>query len=367
MKRQLFALLILLISGAAHAQEQTPVMPSIPFADPPSADELLVVPDDDDDPRLNTCTLYLGAGYRAYITRPGDSLHHLLIGSSVTPVRAAAINCLDDTADLPPGMVIGLPEDAAILAVPTIEPFSGDAGDETIFRLSAEAARSDEPVLLEWNAAEAAEAVYVFPCPADVDAPCRRPQHSQPVPLSGGIYLSGFPAAGVYRYGLERVIPMQETETLIVRLTVTCAQSWLITVNPPDTCPPDVPRFSFAVYQPFERGMMLYRSENRTILALHEDGTFAIYRDTFIEGQPNPPDTAPPDRVTPVRGFGIVWMALGGPDAPLGYGLLPEQGYDMMTQAAAQNSYTEYVTLPDGVIAITRLPGENGGHWQRVE
>lgn len=367
MKRRLFALLILLISGAAHAQEQTPVMPSVPFAQPPSADELLAVPDDSEDPRLSTCTLYAGAGYRAYVTRPGDSLRYLLIGSSTSPIRAALFNCLDDTYALPPGMVIGLPEDAAIFATPTIEPFSGEAGDETIFRLSAESARSDENVLLEWNVVEAAEAVYVFACPADPDAPCVRPQHSQPVPLSGGVSLPDFPAADVYRYGLERVIPMQETDTLTVSLTVTCAQSWLITINPPDTCPPDVPRFSFAVYQPYERGLMIYRSEDSTILVLQADGTFATYRDTFIEGQPNPPDTAPPDRITPVRGFGIVWMALGGPDSALGYGLLQEQGYDMMTQSAGSSSYTEYVTLPDGVLALTRLPGENGGFWQRVE
>jgi hypothetical protein len=91
-----------------------------------------------------------------------------------------------------------------------------------------------------------------------------------------------------------------------------------------------------AAWQPFERGLMFWRADRRTIDVLHTDGRWVRYEDTWDESQPaDDPSLVPPAGLwQPVRGFGKVWREqLGGPQAEVGWGLGPEQGYEMLAQS----------------------------------
>jgi hypothetical protein len=62
-------------------------------------------------------------------------------------------------------------------------------------------------------------------------------------------------------------------------------------------------------YQPFERGLMIWRADDQRIYALLQDGTWESYRDTFVEGEPerDPTLSSPGELLQPVRGFGKIW------------------------------------------------------------
>lgn len=91
-------------------------------------------------------------------------------------------------------------------------------------------------------------------------------------------------------------------------------------------CPTDVSHAGDSVGEQFERGQMLWLAESRQIYVLARAGTYAVYADTWKDGQPvggffKPP----PNRYEPVRGFGVVWREqLGGPNAPIGWATEPE-------------------------------------------
>jgi hypothetical protein len=89
-------------------------------------------------------------------------------------------------------------------------------------------------------------------------------------------------------------------------------------------------------YQPFQRGRMFWRGDEKQIYVLLRDGTWATFQDTWVEGQP-PADPAfmPPEGLLqPVRGFGKVWREqLGGPDAQIGWATEPESGGTLLIQA----------------------------------
>ena len=88
--------------------------------------------------------------------------------------------------------------------------------------------------------------------------------------------------------------------------------------------------------QHFEHGPMMWLDE------LHEDhiyvlvygadetsGTWQGHVSTWREGDPESGGLTPPEGLfEPIRGFGRLWREeLGGPDAPVGWALAPEQGY----------------------------------------
>lgn len=91
--------------------------------------------------------------------------------------------------------------------------------------------------------------------------------------------------------------------------------------------------------QRFEHGWLLWRGDTKEIYALTSNGasgTWAVYPDTWREGQPesDPALQPPKGRLQPVRGFGLVWRTqLGGPQAGIGWALEPEQGYSGAWQA----------------------------------
>lgn len=367
MTQLLIALILIFFAAVVPVSAQpVPVTPEVPFSNPAAAADLLIT---EASEARTTCGSYLQEGYLPYRVRVGDTLENLLLGSAQHPVQVAQANCLTTTGALPFGLVIGLPTDAFIMSPLNVTRNSDmavmGAFAETTFNFNLPTGTNEAPPNLRWAVLEETSAVYVFPCPADPDAPCSRPAHMQPVEAQGEIELPRFTQPGEYRFGLERVIPMAETPTLVASVEITCAHEWMLTQYPPQTCPIEPAAFSFGAYQPLENGIMIYRQNTGSILVLTNDGLFTEYSDTYVEGQPDPTDEPPADRVTPIRGFGLVWSALGGAESGLGFGLFEEQGYDLMTQPAGTLTY--YINIPDGIFALTRLPGETVGHWVRVE
>jgi hypothetical protein len=101
-------------------------------------------------------------------------------------------------------------------------------------------------------------------------------------------------------------------------------------------CPAGAASVTQAALGPFERGVMIWRSDLRTIYAIFGDGGWRSYRDTWQEGDatyscPNlAPSTSPP---TPVRGFGRVWCQQAEVRNRLGSITQVEWGENMTAQA----------------------------------
>jgi hypothetical protein len=116
------------------------------------------------------------------------------------------------------------------------------------------------------------------------------------------------------------------------------------------------------VWQPFERGLMLWFADARLIYALVDDGTGALFADTYAD-EPQPPLTPPPGLFVPQRGFRVIWESLGAAESPLGWALAAETGFDALTQAAGRSSFTTYIQLPGRLLAVTAHPDLDGALW----
>ena len=89
-------------------------------------------------------------------------------------------------------------------------------------------------------------------------------------------------------------------------------------------------------YQPFQRGRMFWRGDEKQIYVLRRDGTWDAFQDTWVEDQPSAdPALVPPEGLSqPIRGFGKVWREqLGGPDAQIGWATGGESGGTLLIQA----------------------------------
>lgn len=392
MKRILWAAcaLTLLVASAAFAQQATAqeVTPEIPFATPPP---LVRVTPEANDARIGVCTASTSPDFMAYVVRPGDTLSGLLAAnSSMTVTQVAAINCIDDPNALPVGAVIWLPAlpvasettsnaDAATpeattapettdatpeaTAEATAESVTSSAAPANIdsFRANASAVTNTSSVTLSWFAS--GDVAYFYPCLIDE---CVRPSYLQPVPLSGTITLNGFQSSGAFRYRLD-VDGAGGPSTQDVVIDVTCAQEWLGGIGASPLCPQNPALTVYAVWQPFEHGVMLWFSDTAQVYVMTDDGELNVYVDQYVEGQPDPGDTAPSGLLTPVRGFGQIWQALGGAESELGWATSTEVGYDGARQAAGRTSYTTYIQGPGSTVyAVTQLPGAETSWWAQV-
>jgi hypothetical protein len=85
--------------------------------------------------------------------------------------------------------------------------------------------------------------------------------------------------------------------------------------------------------QPFENGHMFWRGDSDDIFVVYEQGslasTYQTFPDSWSEGDPVYACAAspPPGRFQPIRGFGVVWCSLGGPNVAIGWGLEEEAGF----------------------------------------
>jgi hypothetical protein len=122
-----------------------------------------------------------------------------------------------------------------------------------------------------------------------------------------------------------------------------------------DTCPVTQETLG-ASYQPFERGFMVWNGTTRMIYVMFNDGTWQEFADTWTESEPTLPDTGgeppPAGQYVPQRGFGKVWLQLGG-HAALGWATSEETTYQATWENhpmsdADQTVNTPHFTLPDG-------------------
>jgi hypothetical protein len=89
-------------------------------------------------------------------------------------------------------------------------------------------------------------------------------------------------------------------------------------------------------YEPFEHGMMLWLnvpdeySPVQSVLVLFDDGTYAAYQDTWVDGDPidDPSLTPPTGLYQPGRGFGKIWREAPSVRDRLGWATAPESGAD---------------------------------------
>ncbi len=106
------------------------------------------------------------------------------------------------------------------------------------------------------------------------------------------------------------------------------------------TCPLTAPQNIAGAFQPFDSGLMFWRSDTHEIYVLFNDGTFWPFQDTWAEGRVLPAEEPPAGHYQPVRGFGKVWAEgdkLYRIDVRtrLGWATAPEQSYTQTMQAVA--------------------------------
>jgi len=385
MKRLLFTLMMLLTTGMVGkaALAQSAVTPEVPFSTPAP---LITVTPDPNDARAASCSASTLPDFVPYVVRPGDRLAGLIAGqTTVTVTQLAALNCIDDPDALPVGAVIWLPkqvvsdsmsatEEATAETTPeiTLEATAEATSEATAeateegahiqsFAANAQTVSNTDKVTFNWMAQ--GSSAYFYACTVEE---CVRPSNSAPVPVSGSISLNGFQSAGTYRYRLD-VDGAGGPVTSDVSVQVTCAQDWLGGVGASPLCPEDPARTVYAVWQPFQRGVMIWFSDSKQINVMTNDGQVRVYVDQYVDGQPDPSEKAPNGLLTPVRGFGAIWEALGGADSPLGWAQAKEVGYDAARQAAGHTSYTTYIAGPgSAVYAVTMIPGGQVGYWAQV-
>jgi len=392
----LFTLAILAVTGIAVAPQVTPAVPLItetptnavaatqpPNIEPttpeippvalftvtPSAPELVGTPSlrpitlDPNDARLAVCAASTFEGFSPYVVRPGDRLDLLLAGvDSITATQLAALNCLDDPSELPIGAVIWLPQNASLFALPT--PLPDEPLSDTALITDFEGIAQDNASGATITWAAEGETAYLYPC-GDLNT-CQRPQYAAPISLNGSLTISPFRYPGEYFYRLE-VTAGEETISRDVTFMITCAQEWIGAMDL-RYCPISPPIAVMIAYQPFEHGAMIWFSDTLEIYVLTDDGRVSVFEDVFREGAPDPAAQAPEGRLTPVRGFGMIWEFLGGTASPLGWATAQEGGFDSARQAAGRISYTTYILAPENAAyAITLIPGQEVGYWIEIE
>lgn len=90
----------------------------------------------------------------------------------------------------------------------------------------------------------------------------------------------------------------------------------------------------FIAEQPFQKGFMYWRSDTRQIYAIMDTGRWAVFPDTWNEGDPSPSlgTPVPSGLVEPGRGFGKVWREQKAVRDALGWATDSEMGFDGVLQ-----------------------------------
>ena len=137
----------------------------------------------------------------------------------------------------------------------------------------------------------------------------------------------------------------------ILEIDMGCPFSWFFQPAP-DGCPGGPPEPTTQVEQRFDDGLMIWLAATQEILVLFSDDgspAWGRYPDTFTEGLPESDDNLapPPERLQPVRGFGLVWRENNAVQERLGWALEPELGYDGIIQSTGE---TIYLRVRDGGI-----------------
>lgn len=165
-----------------------------------------------------------------------------------------------------------------------------------------------------------------------------------------------------------RFVLVAETSTNAVEqelvVSTDCAFSWGFQPAP-EECPAADPLPTYQVEQRFERGIMLWLEQGQQIYVIYGDGespAWEVVADAFQEGDPERDDSlqVPPERLQPVRGFGLVWRQNEQVRNRLGWAINAEFGYDGVIQESDDGQHLYLRTL-DGV--IIDLQGQ-GSQWE---
>lgn len=90
---------------------------------------------------------------------------------------------------------------------------------------------------------------------------------------------------------------------------------------------------TFAAWQPFERGYMLWRKDQSSIYALYNSREWGIFNDQWAGESPsNRYGSPPPGLLAPVRGFGFVWERYDEVFPGLGWATGGEKGVCLIVQ-----------------------------------
>ena len=227
------------------------------------------------------------------------------------------------------------------------------------FTVSPAVIDREETIHLTWNVQDAAS-VDVY-------------RDARGVPVK----LGNFPAVGsldyaalstdVYEIGFS-VIPVDsmgrpnqdvwQAQTVSIRCPFVYFFGTTSLLDVAESCPMDGVESAPGAFQPFENGMMVWRSDTHEILVLFDSGQFWPYADSWVEGEPDAVTGTPPaGRIAPVRGFGKIWAAENagsGADSlrqSLGWATAVEQSYSMQVQTISfANRYRSgyALALPDG-------------------
>lgn len=117
---------------------------------------------------------------------------------------------------------------------------------------------------------------------------------------------------------------------------------------------------TYAAFQRYQHGLMIWRADNGGIWVLMDEGLLARYfPQTSYETLPDNPakDTPPAGLVQPVNGFGRVWSGFPDVRSRLGWALSTETGYTaafapISRSAGGLEQFT--VNFPDGWLIVIR-------------
>lgn len=150
-------------------------------------------------------------------------------------------------------------------------------------------------------------------------------------------------------------------------------------------CPTAGSAITWAAWQSFERGYMLWRSDTDHVYILHMQdgsdlyaGTWQLRTDTWDGSNPDGVGLSPPPGLyEPVRGFGWLWRTyLGGPGSQLGWAREEEKGFcanfqpfdaglifGSSTVTYCQDQLYNWATHPSFIPLLFALYGD--GTWRR--
>ncbi|MCS6871814.1 MAG: hypothetical protein RML95_12465 [Anaerolineae bacterium] len=203
------------------------------------------------------------------------------------------------------------------------------------FTADVTAAAAGDVITLYW-AVQGADIATIYRLEGDRE-PFERGQAWR-VPRNGSLRVAVRPNSdGLARFSLVVSNGVEEIAQEL-RITASCTEAWFFEPVPSDAgCPtaPAVP--SLAVYQPFERGMMFWIAEGRTIYALFSDNRSPAWlsvADEYRDGQPeSDPSLSPPEGLQqPVRGFGLAWRSRDNLRRRLGWATAPEVAFETQFQ-----------------------------------
>lgn len=173
-------------------------------------------------------------------------------------------------------------------------------------------------------------------------------------------------------------IAVSETASATNVSSATPAPTTLAPTDLPANFPTPVVASVQVAEQLFEHGRMFWLEPIKQIWVMkitgEGHGTWAVYEDTFEEGEPEiDPSLVPPEgRYQPERGFGKLWRESGNLREELGWGVTPEFGYVSNYEYHAGGSVDangQYVSGP-GYHIVFSLGGElfrfneADGTWQ---